>query len=265
MILDGLPPGVDAGLDGWFPVVFAAAAVALAAAVQVVSGFGFALIAAPALVALLPPTRAVPALVVLALVQVIGVLIHERGVPERVRGRVALVAIAAAPTVVLGALLLEFLSRRALLIAVAVIVFLTLLQRLRLRPPAATETQLRGGPLSGIATGLVAGFLTTTVTVNGPPLVAYLGHVGANRAEFRRALAALFLVLDIVAIAALAVVDPPAMLDGAFLALLLVPALIVGHLIGVWGAHRVSDGRWNVLVLGLLAATGIAALVRALV
>jgi hypothetical protein len=246
-------------------VALAVAAVALAAGVQVISGFGFALLASPALFALLPPARAVPALVVLALVQVAGVLIHERGVPARIRGRVALVAIAAAPTVVLGALLLEFLSRRILLVAVAAIVFLTLLQRVRLRAPAEAEEPLRGGAYSAVATGLVAGFLTTTVTVNGPPMVGYLVHIGANRTEFRRALAALFLILDVVAIVALAVVDARAMLDGALLALLLVPALVVGHLAGLWGAGRVSDARWNTLVLGLLVATGIAALVRAFV
>lgn len=247
----------------WRLFAFAAGVIALAAAVQVVSGFGFALIAAPALFALLPPTRAVPALVVLALVQVAGVLVHERGVPARVRGRVGLVAAAAVPAVVAGALVLEFLSRRLLLVAVGVIVFLTLLQRLRLRAPAPAETPLRGGPLSGVVTGLVAGFLTTTVTVNGPPMVAYLGHVGASRAEFRRALAALFLFLDVVAIIALAIVDPRAMLDGTIVAGVLVPALVGGHLLGLRGARRLDDGRWNRLVFILLAATGIVALIRA--
>ena len=266
MTVDGVGQFVgDIGLDDWRLVTIAAAAGALAAGIQVVSGFGFALIAAPSLFALLPPTRAVPALVALAFVQVAWVLVHERGVPERVRGRVALVAVAAIPTVVLGAVLLEFLSRRLLLVAVAGIVFLTLLQRLRLRAPAGAESPLRGGRVSGIATGLVAGFLTTTVTVNGPPMVAYLGHVGASRAEFRRALAALFLLLDVAAISALVVVDPHAMFDGAVVALVLLPALVVGHLLGLWGARRVNDARWNVLVFGLLVATGIAALIRAFV
>jgi len=255
----------DAGLQDWRLLVLAAAAVALAAAVQVASGFGFALLAAPVLFALLPPTRAVPALVVLAFVQVAGVLLHERGVPSRIRGRVVLIAVAAVPALVLGALLLEFLSRRMLLIGVAVIVALTLLQRLRLQAPAAAEVPLRGGPLAGITTGVVAGFLTTTVTVNGPPLVAYLGHIGANRTEFRRALAALFLLLDVAAIVALAVVDRQATVAGALIALILVPALVVGHVVGLRIAGRMDDRQWHRLVVGLLVATGVAALLRALV
>lgn len=254
-----------AGVEDWRLLVLAAAAVALAGGVQVVSGFGFALIAAPALFVLLPPTRAVPALVTLALVQVVGVLLHERGVPVRIRRRVATVAIAAVPTVVLGALLLGSLSRRTLLVGVAAIVFLTLLQRLRLRPPAPAGAPLRGGRLSAVATGAVAGFLTTTVTVNGPPMVAYLGHIGANRAEFRRALAALFLILGVAAIVALGVVDLRAMVAGGLVALLLAPALVIGHLVGLRAAGRLDDGRWNRLVLALLVLTGAAALLRAVV
>jgi uncharacterized membrane protein YfcA len=249
----------------WEVIAFGSAAILVAAGIQVVSGFGFALLAAPVLFTLLPPSTAVPALVGLSLTQVIGVLIHERGVPARGRGRVFVIAVAALPTLIIGALLLESLSRRVLLIAVGVIVFLTLLQRLRLRAPASADAPLQGGGSSAVVTGLVAGFLTTTVTVNGPPMVAYFGHVGANRAEFRRGLAALFLVLDLAAIIVLVLVDTAATFDGALVTLVLIPALVLGHVIGLRVAGRLDDARWNRLVFLLLAATGVAALVRAFV
>jgi len=99
-------------------MALAAAAALLGAAVQSATGFGFALILSPALLAALEPYEAVTALLALGLALNLLVL-FERGRPGSVRWRELRPVLAAAvPGLALGAAVLALLSKPTLQVVV---------------------------------------------------------------------------------------------------------------------------------------------------
>ena len=102
-------------------MILAAAAVLAGAATQSATGFGFALLASPALFALLEPAEAVGALAVLG--ALMGVLILADGRPGLIRWRgLGPLLLAAIPGLGLGLLVLDAFSKPALQIGVGIAV-----------------------------------------------------------------------------------------------------------------------------------------------
>jgi len=238
-------------------MALAAAAALVGAAVQSATGFGFALILSPALLAALDPYEAVTALLVLGLALNLLVL-FDGGRPGPVRRRELLpVLVAAVPGLALGAAALALLDKPVLQVFVGLVVMavssVQLRGRLAGRPPPPRSR--RG---SGAAAGLASGALTTSISVSGPPLVLWLESRGVEPAEMRATLAASFLVLNL---AGCAVLVPLAGVDriappGVLLPLL---ALVVaGHLVGARAFKRLDANRFSVAVLVLVVVTGAA-------
>jgi uncharacterized membrane protein YfcA len=234
-------------------MVLAAAAALLGAAVQSATGFGFALILSPALLAVLDPYEAITALLGLGVASNLLVLLDGgRPVPVRWRELVPVLA-AAVPGLALGAVALELLDKPVLQILVGLAVI------------AATGVQLRarlaGRPprrRSAIATGLASGAMTTSISVSGPPLVLWLEAHGVQSAEMRATLAASFLALNL---AGCALLVPLAGLDRVAPASVLLPLLalvVAGHFAGVVAFRRLDPARFSLVVLLLVALTGLA-------
>ncbi len=150
-------------------MLLACLAVLVGATVQAAAGFGLALIAGPALVAVLDPTEAVTTLMVLATATTLLLLLVRRGPRPAVRWTdVRVVTLAAVPGVLAGALVLAVVSKSSLQLAVGVGVLIAVgLQVLR-RPVPGRAPPSRWATLG---VGLIAGVLTTTTSTNGPPLV----------------------------------------------------------------------------------------------
>jgi uncharacterized membrane protein YfcA len=227
----------------------AAAAVALAALVQSGTGFGFALLAGPALVAILPPVPAISAIALLGLLVNAVTLAAARRRP-RVRRREAATLLAwALPGLPVGVVLLTRLPDDVVEVAVGVLVLLAVAQRL------SGFARVLPAP----AAGLLTGALTTSTGLNGPPLVVRLAALPIAFDERRDTLAALFLALGVLGVAALAIggtFAPPA--ATAPLAVL----AVAGNLAG----RRVRLGpradRWAVGLL--LAGAGTASIASGL-
>ena len=114
--------------------------------------------------------------------------------------------------------------------------------------------------LAGAPAGFLAGLLTTSATVNGPPLVLFLSGRGATHAQMRGTLAAMFIVLDTLTMFALAVggalVLPPL---AAVVALAISFPALTGPGFRPGRPHARARPRRSVTVL--LLALGIASIV----
>jgi uncharacterized membrane protein YfcA len=235
-------------------LALAAIAALAGAALQSAGGFGFALVLGPALVAARGPQEAVTALLVLGVVLNLLVLLAERRKPAVRWGDVAPMAAAALPGLAAGAALVEAMSKSTLQIVIGVAVLAAALVA-RARQSIAQRPLPRATTLPA---GLLAGTLTTSTGVNGPPLVLWLQARGARPLEVRDSLAAGFAFLNVAGALAIGVTGGfTSTLDGRALALLL-PLTVLGHAAG----RRVLDGlgeeRLGRLTFALVVAAGVA-------
>jgi uncharacterized membrane protein YfcA len=237
-------------------VTVAGAALALfaGAALQSATGFGFALVSAPILFALLGPREAVTAGVLVAMALNVLTLAGERRRPQ-VRGGDASALLAwSLPGLAIGALALRELSEQVLsgLVAVAVLAGLAL-RVLALRTAAAARPRAWQLP----AAGVTGGALSTATSLNGPPLVFCLLARGASPAQMRDTLAAIFLVHAVLGLPALLLTGTFATPDAVWLLLL---AGLAGQLLGRRAFGRLRGEHYERAVLVVLAVTALTAL-----
>jgi uncharacterized membrane protein YfcA len=212
------------------------------AVVHGATGFGFALVAAPVLVAVLGPREAVGAVMVLAVVLNAATL---RRRPQVLAREAAGLLAWALPGLALGAVAFAALPEDALAAVVCVAVLAGVAAR---RLPDA-----RPWPVP--ASGLAAGALTTSTGTNGPPLVLALLGRGARPEQVRDTLAVMFLVLGVAgAIVLLAAGE--LVLPGALATL--VVALLAGQEAGRRLFARLDARRYEAVLLVVLAGAAVA-------
>lgn len=230
----------------------AALGVAAGATAQAVTGFGFALVAAPALVAALGPTQGVSVVCVLGVLA--SVLPYAREARHTDWRAVALWWV---PTLVISLLLgaaLAGVDARLLsaLSGVAVIVAVALLARGR------TSVRL-AGRRGAVLAGAVSGAMNLIGGVGGPPVALYAANAGWPIERVRPTLLAFFAVQNAVTVAVIGWVWPSAALVVA-----LVVALVIGSVLGVALASRLDAAAVRTAVLGVAAAGGAALIAGAL-
>lgn len=235
-------------------VTAAALALFVGAALQSATGFGFALVSAPILFALLGPREAVTTGVIVGVLLNGFTLATERRRPEvLVREAVALVAWSL-PGVVCGVLALRSVPERPLSVLVAVAVVAGLVVRVRSR---RAEAAPRPREWHVPAAGFTAGALSTSTSLSGPPLVFCLLARAARPAQLRDTLAAIFIAESVLALPALLATStfdmPPAL--GALLL-----TGVAGQLLGRRAFGWLRGERYERAVLAALAATALVAL-----
>ena len=204
-------------------LLFACGALLVAATIQSATGFGFALVAGPALYAVTTPTSAVALVLIVGQVVNALVLFGERRRPVIDWTAVRPALAAAIPGLPIGALIVTVVPTAAMRIAVGLIVAALVLARLvRGRRPARAAAMGRG---SALAAGFAVGVLTTSTTTNGPPLAIWLTARRMPPAAIRDAVTVIFAVVDIVGIVALlAIAGSDALADARW-----IPALDAGR------------------------------------
>src|SRR4051794_17526484 len=236
------------------------AAVAAGAFVQSGTGFGFALFSAPVLTATIGPRLSVPAITVLGLV-VSALTLGTEGRRPVVLWRPALIISAAAiPGMVLGAVVLTPGPVDALraLVSVAVLVAVAVQARAEVGPRPGRAVRPPGWE-GAVGAGSVAGVMSTSTGLNGPPLILYLLRLDPGARRIRDTLAFLFLVTGAGTFVALAAFGPlpfPSRL----------PWLVVAAIAGQWlGRHAVGplEAHHRPVVLVVLVLTGLVGLVPA--
>jgi uncharacterized protein len=241
-------------------MALAAAAALAGATVQSATGFGFALIASPALFAAMSPYEAVSALLLTGFLLNVLVLADRKG---EVRWRAIAPMLAfGLPGLAGGAALLSALPKPVLQIAVgaAVIAAAGFQHRAEARAPEPYEASLG----SAAAVGVVSGALTTATSVSGPPIVLWLRAQRLPPAELRASLAASFLALNLTGGVALLVAGGPGSLAAPGVLLPLLALVAVGHAIGALAFRRLDQRRFRSLVLALVVAAGAASVVAGL-
>jgi uncharacterized membrane protein YfcA len=237
-------------------VTVAGAALALfaGAALQSATGFGFALVSAPILFALLGPQEAVTAGVLVAMVLNLMTLAGERRRPQVRAGDASALLAWSLPGLALGALALRDLPERVLTVLVALAVLAGLALRVLGRRTAGTATP-RGWHLP--AAGLSSGAMSTATSLNGPPLVFCLLARGAPPVQMRDTLAVIFLAHAVLGLPALLLTGTFALPDAVWLLLL---AGAAGQLLGRRAFGRLRGEHYERAVLAVLAVTAISAL-----
>lgn len=228
--------------------------VALAAAAQAVSGFGFALIGTPLVAVLAGPKEAVVGLTMIGLLLVAQLSVRGRGHVDR--PTVGVVTVSAVAGMPLGFLVLVRADDRILtfVIAMAVIAFSLLLWR-GARVPAGRGTDA--------AAGFTAGILSTSTGTSGPPIVIALSAKQLEPPVFRATISAIFLVQGSASLVFFAV-GGRITRDTVLVALAGLPGVIVGSIVGERGFRRLDATTFRRGVLGMLFLSGLVALFGAL-
>ena len=236
-------------------LAFAATAAFLAAFVRGLAGFGMAILLVPLLGLMVLPVEAV------IVSNLMGLLIGLSGVRQTwatadhasalTIGGLAMIATP------LGLALLHATDpawARVLIALVAVLAFV-----LVLLPPRPDGHRPHTAEIA--ATGLAAGMLTGFAGMPGPPVVPFYLRQAIPAVRARASMLMVFLATSLASsVAGLAM--GMAGSRHAVLALVLFGPIWIGNRLGGYAFGRVSDQAWRWLVAVLLAASGIAALVR---
>ena len=248
-------------------MLLAAVATLIAAAIQSATGLGFAMIAAPALFIVLEPREAITILLLLSLLVSVLLLFGERRALAIRRHDLTLVLAAALPGLALGVLVLEAVTKEELQVLTgAVVIAVAAIQLATADPDAASGAS--GGaaahPATAAGVGVLVGGLTTSTTVNGPPLALWLFARGAGPVEVRDTLAVAFVALNVLGLGAVAVTGEGLRADAGYLALL-VPVTALGWLAGRPAFERLRGGGFRVASLLVVLAAGAVSLAAGLI
>lgn len=231
-----------------------AAAVLVAATMQVLAGFGFALVAVPLMALAVDTHLAVVVSTALGVVTSATQAWHGRHQTEPVLARRLTVASFVGMPV--GLVVFTQVDEQVLrlLLGVCVLVITVLLAR---------RIDLRhAGPRLDWAAGAISGALATSLSTNGPPLVFALQARHLTPEAFRPTINTVFAVSGVVSLVAFTMAGEVGhdALVGIAVAL---PVLIVGIGTGFSLRRHVDGERFRRLVLVLLTAAGISAIAAA--
>jgi uncharacterized membrane protein YfcA len=244
-------------------LILAAGATLAGAAAQSATGFGFALIAGPALLAARDPHEAVTVLAILGIA--LSLLVLADSGLDAVRWRAVWPMLAAAlPGLGLGLLALELLSKATLQLGAGIAVLVAVAVQLRRRPAAEREPARRVAPGPAALAGLSSGALTTSIGLSGPPLVIWLEALGLRPAELRASLSASFLGLNLAGTVVLVASAGERAAPGAGLLLSLLALVLAGYVAGALAFRRIPERAFRLAVLGLVVVAGLASAVAGL-
>ena len=232
--------------------------VGVSAAAAAVTGFGFNLVSVPLLTLAYPP-RFVVVLTLLLGICASGLLLLRREIRREVEWRVVrplyLSSLAGMP---LGVAVLMWGPARLLKAAIAAVTAaFAIVMLTRFRP------RLSGGTLDAVAVGFLSGILSTSTSLNGPPVALYLMARGLAKNRFRGNMAGYVFLATVTSVALLAAggnITAPTV----WLAVKIAPVLIVGFSAGLAAAHGLSDRHFEVAVLGFLVVVGLLGIASAL-
>ena len=235
-------------------MLLVAAIFGLAAMVQAVTGFGFALLAVPLLAVAVSPVPAVVATTALSLVVSGAIAVEDRHYIER--RDAAVVSLAGVAGMPLGLWIITAVSDRLLTAVIAVVLLVSTLLVMRgLRLPKGGRTE--------VAVGAASGAMLTSTGMNGPPLVVAFQAQGMPPRRFRGTLSAVFVTQGAAALVLFAALGQ---IDGAAIDAVIVglPMLAVGWWVGNRAFHVLAAATFRRLVLLMMIASALVAFGSAL-
>lgn len=235
-------------------LVFVGVAVLFASGIQTMTGFGFSLFAVPIMSMVIPTEAAVVIAASLSTMTSGGQAWterHHRDNPTVVR--IILSALIGMP---LGLYVLEVTSSQQLKIGLAVVIVVFLMINLR-----GVRLDHASRPID-IGAGFVAGVLSTSLSTNGPPLAMALHARHLPAPVFRGTIATILCTIGLISVVLFAVTGHYTSEIGWAL-LIVIPAMVIGFLVGHRLRTRIDHVLFRRLVTLLLAITAAVTLVSA--
>ena len=233
---------------------FAASAVAilLAGFMRSFTGFGFALIAVPALALILPPQMIVP--VVLALEVITGAQLYRGAAPFADKEVLKRFSWPAVITLPLGVWLLRELSDDDMrLVLIGVMISTVVLF-------ALGSFLTRGGrapsPIAAYGAGGLSGALCGATGIPGPPVIAYTMSSNWEPVRQRATMILYFIVIDVATLVAMFFTGL-ATVETLIKAAALLPALLAGNFVGSAAFKRWGGDAYRPVAFGILIVIGI--------
>lgn len=227
----------------------------LAALVQNLAGFGFALLAVPLMAVAVDTHETVVICTVLGLLSSsVQAWIGRADTDRPTARRMIWAAFAGMPFGLVVFILVSDDVLRLLVGACVLVIVVLLARRIDLR---------HVGPHFDVAAGAVSGVLATSVSTNGPPLVFALAARQVEADVFRPTINTVFTASGVVSLAAFAVAGEVSAQSGVAVVWAL-PGLLLGMWAGVRLRPLVDGERFRIMVLVLLAVAGTSAILAAL-
>jgi uncharacterized membrane protein YfcA len=221
----------------------------VSAALQSLSGFGFALLSAPLLAATIGGAEAVSTIIITGTVCDVAILAMRRSVPRPVGREVWALAGWSVPGMLVGAWLLASLPAVGLQIFVACVVICAVVLRMRSR-----ERVVVVRPAWAVPAGLLSGALSTSTSLGGPPSVYYLVHRDLTPQAMRDTLVSVSLVRLPLSVVTLVIAGTWQTYE---LWLLLIAPALLGQIVGTRAFHAFGSARYERIVLYLLVASAL--------
>ena len=245
-------------MSGWeldiASVGWANLAIGAAALISSITGFGYALLAAPVLVLFLPPKIVVP--VVLMSWMPLSLLLISESYAEIAWPKIGDWLIGALPGMILGVYGLAKIAEGPMRGGIGVMTLLAaLVILLRPRRPIRREQ-----PVS-ILVGLLSGAMAGASGVSGPPVVLFGLNQGWDHRVLRACLIAYFTVLHAMTIV---VMGNFGMINSQTLGLAVwvLPGLAMGYLLGFRLRDRINSTFFRNLTLCLVGLAGFLSILR---
>ena len=235
-------------------LILIAVAIFAASFVQVIAGFGFALLCMPIMVIAVPVEQAVVVSAMISVLTTTWQAVHLREHAQvPLLKRLVLSSFIGMP---LGLVILNVVSDFALqlTLGISVLVAVALLAR--------NINLTHVGPRMDFGLGFVSGVLNTSLSTNGPPLVFDLQARRLPAEQFRATISATFALGNIGGLS-LFIADGKITRTGLHASLIALPAWALGQGLG-WPIRKHFHGeRFRVMVLILLLAAGVSTILFA--
>jgi uncharacterized membrane protein YfcA len=231
----------------------AALVVLLAGMVAGMTGFGFALVAVPILMIVMPPRTVVPLIQLLSLGLQFLLLIECRR--HLSMTRVWLLVLGSLVGTPAGTLLLLLMNAQTLRAITGIVVILgALALAVGWRWPVQNEKA------ASLPVGVLSGTLAGSTGLGGPPVVLFFSNQGLEKHSFRANLVLYFACLNVVTVVS-------SLAAGLFTrqvllhSVMLLPILVLGTFGGIYLANHVNQDRFRHVVTLVMILTGISAIV----
>lgn len=225
-----------------------ALAVFLGGCVQGCTGFGFAIVSAPFMLMIMPPTTAVPLLCFLSLLNTTSLTVHfRRHVQPRLIAPLATGALLGLP---LGTTLLTTLDGPLFRAGVGLIMVLLATALL-----TGWTRPIRNQRVALYSAGFLSGLLGGSTSLSGPPVILFLSNQNTPRDLFRANIVAYFALFGM---AALALFSLTGLITRTVIlsAVTLAPILFIGTFVGVKAARHISETAFKRFAMTCAAIMG---------
>ena len=233
--------------------LYVAAVVLLAGVVQTITGFGFALVAAPLL------TLAITAKEAVLFILFIGIIVKGYAITKTWRegafARILLLFAASVAGALPGAYVLRTVSDDALKILIGLA-----LMAATLAMYANHTVIIRRHRLAQSLVGLASGFLGATTSLSGPPVVLYMINEGQDKITMRADLARYFFLGNAMTLVIAGLTGTSLTGELVWYAVASLPAVGLGWWLGQKIFLRVDAGLFRRIALAVISVSGLVTL-----